>query len=214
MRRIAIIPFPFTAPVRPALLAAGLLAAISLPAAARLLGDPAVAFSADDTVTVDGRSFAGKIHAVPGSQRHDETIGGMPQTIILHADGTGWLVLPALHSYIAFGFAPALAELGRPDLLSTPVGKATIGGKPTTEYRVEHAARDGSRVDGYLWLTREGIPMRGEATYTPPHGGHPMPIRFELSHLAEGPQPKALFALPPNLGRLDAGALAPLLGWR
>jgi len=196
------------------LLLALLLAAITAaPAAARMLGDPSVPFSADRSLSVGDRTFSGKIYAKPGSQRHEQAIAGIDQVIILHgADAKGWLVLPKLNSYVEFWFAPAAAELSADDLLSTKLGEETVAGLRTGKYRIEHVARDGTLVDGYVWLTSEGIPMRLDGMYTPPNGGKPIPVHMELSHVRREPQSKALFAVPQNMTKLPGGALAPLLG--
>jgi hypothetical protein len=192
--------------------AALLLAMLAQPADARMLGDPNVPFSAESTITVGDRSFRGKVFAVPGSQRHEQAIGGIPQVIILRGkDAKGWLVLPQLASYVEFSFGPAAFELSEPDLLSPPLGEETIAGQRTTKYRAEHTARDGTAVDGYVWLTRSGIPMKLEGTVRPAHG-KPTPFRLELTQLHEGAQPAGLFTLPPNLNKLPTGMLGGLLG--
>ena len=198
-----------------ALLAALLLAAVAPGAEARMLGDPAVPFSAERTLTIGERTFTGKLFATPGAQRHEQVIDGIEQVFILHGDtAKGWLVLPAVRSYVEFGFAPAAIELSDPNLLSTPVGHEIIEGRKTTEYRIEHTARDGTMVDGYLWLTREGIPMKLDGEYVAPHGGKPVPVRMTLSDVRLGQQNPALFAVPQHLVRLPTGALSQLLGAR
>ena len=190
------------------------LLALASPAAARMLGDPSVPFSADRTLTIGERTYSGKLFAVPGSQRHEQAIQGIPQIVILHGgDARGWWVLPGLNSVVEFGFAPTAIELSDDDLLSTKLGEETIEGRRTSKYRVEHTARDGTLVDGYLWLTRDGIPMRFAGNYTTP-GGKTTPVRLELSHVHTGPQDPALFEVPQNMAKLPLEALAPLLGKR
>jgi hypothetical protein len=189
-----------------------LAATLAQPAAARMLGDPSVPFSAESTITVGDRSFHGKVFAVPGSQRHEQAIAGIPQVIILHGkDAKGWLVLPQLASYVEFSFGPAAFELSEPDLLSPPLGEEMVAGQRTTKYRAEHTARDGTAVDGYVWLTGSGIPMKLEGTVRPTHG-KPTAFRLELTQLREGAQPAGLFTLPPNLNKLPTGMLGGLLG--
>jgi hypothetical protein len=183
------------------------------PAVARMLGDPSVPFSADRSLSVGDRTFIGKLYATPGSQRHEQAVAGVDQVIILHGeDARGWLMLPKLNSYVEFWFAPAAVELSADDLLSTKLGEETIGGLRTSKYRIEHTARDGTLVDGYVWLTREGIPMRLDGTYTPANGSKPTTVHMELSNVRQGPQNAALFAIPQNMMKLPGGALAPLLG--
>jgi hypothetical protein len=195
----------------PALLIALLLAAA--PAAARMLGDASVPFSADRSLTVGDRTFKGKLYSRPGDQRHEQAFEGIDQVIILHGEGAkGWLVLPKLNSYVEFGFAPAAADLGDTSLLSTKLGEETIEGLKTTKYRIEHTARDGTLIDGYLWLTKDGIAMRLDGMYTPANGGKPLAVRMALSHVQQGPQKAEIFALPPNMAKLPPAALVPLLG--
>jgi hypothetical protein len=188
-------------------------AALPGAAAARMLGDPSVPFSADRTLTVGDRSFTGKLYATPGSQRHEQQIAGIDQVIILHGkDARGWLLLPKLNSYVEFWFTPAATELNSDDLLSAKLGEETVNGLRTTKYRIEHQARDGTLADGYIWLTREGIPMRLDGMYRRANGGTPTPIHLELSNVHQGPQNAGLFAIPDNMMKLPGGALAPLLG--
>jgi hypothetical protein len=188
-----------------------LLLALPLPAAAALLGDPAVPVSADRTVVVDGRTFAGRGYAAPGKQRHEQEIEGIPQVILLHADGRGWLVLPTLKASVEFGWASVLAELGDAATLGTPVGEETVGGVKTTKYRVEHTARDGTEVDGWLWRTAEGIVMKLDGTVRPKRG-KPANVKMTLSNVKKAPQDATLFELPNGLVKLPSDALAPLLG--
>jgi hypothetical protein len=188
-----------------------LLWLLPLPAAAELLGDTRVPFSADRTVVVDGRSFAGKLYAAPGKQRHEQQIEGVPQVILLRADGRGWLVVPTLKSYVEFGWAQVLGELGDAAALGTRVGEETVAGVRTAKYRVEHTARDGTMVDGWLWRTADGIVMKLDGTVRP-RRGKPAEVEMSLSNLRRGAQDPSLFELPQGLVKLPSGALQPLLG--
>jgi hypothetical protein len=188
------------------------LTVAGLPAAAQVLGDASVPFSADRTLTVDGRTFQGRLYHMPGKQRHEQMLEGMQQVVLLRADrGEGWLVLPSLHSYVEFRFPQAIAELSDPSLRGTPVGQETVSGMRTTKYRVEHTARDGTSVDGWMWVTREGIVMKLDGVARPRHG-KPTPFTMQLSNVRIGPQNAALFDLPQGFVKLPSNALQPLLG--
>ena len=188
-----------------------LLATAPLPAAAQLLGDARVGFTADRTVTYDGRTFQGKVWSMPGRQRHEQQIEGIQQVILLKSDGAGYLVVPQMRSYVDFRFAPAVAELGDPALLKTPVGQETVAGLRTTKYRVEHTARDGTFVEGWMWRTAEGIVAKLEGSYTT-RGGKSAPFSMLLSNVRTGPQDASLFDVPQGMMKLPANALQPLLG--
>ena len=191
----------------PAVLLAIVAGLAALPAAAaRMLGDPSVPFSADRTLMVGDRSFTGKLYATPGSQRHEQQIAGIDQVIILHGkDARGWLLLPKLNSYVEFWFTPAAAELNSDDLLSAKLGEETVNGLRTTKYRIEHQARDGTLADGYVWLTREGIPMKLDGMYRPANGGTPTPVQLNPGDVVSM-QPRLWHAAGVNHGtELRAG---------
>src|SRR3954468_5603795 len=187
-----------------------LLAALALPGAARaqMLGDGRVAFSADRPLTIDDRTDRGELDPTPGVQRHEQELGGIPQVILLRRDDShGWLVLPSARSYVEFFFRQGTAEVGDPALQKTPVGKETIAGLKTTKYRVEHTARDGTAVDGYIWMTEQGILVKADGNYTPAKGGKPPAVPLLLSNVRVAPQDQALFEPPQNFVKLPSGAL-------
>ena len=183
------------------------------PAAARLVGDSPVSFRAERTVTIDGHSYTGLLFHEQGHERHEQVLLGMNEVFLLDiAQAQGYLIVPSIKTYVAFHFPSLMAELDAPDLLRHPVGTATVSGIPTTAYRIDHRARDGSRAKGALWLSAKGILMKLAVTVTRAHGGKPIPITMTLSHVEPGKQDQALFVLPPGLVALPKTALSPLLG--
>jgi hypothetical protein len=191
-----------------------LLVLAAAPARARvaLLGDAAVAYSAERTVTINGRTYTGTVFHIPGRDRDEQEIQGIAEVIILDAaEKQGFLFLPMLKTYVTFAFPPLMAELGDPTLRRSPVGQEMVNGVRTTRYRIDHVAADGSRARGFLWVSARGVLMRLDGTVTRPHGGRPMQLRMELANLAIGPQDPALFQLPPGLVELPSGMLQALL---
>jgi hypothetical protein len=197
------------------LLAAMLGPVAAMRCAAVMLGDPAVPFHARCTITVNGQSHVGTIDAEPGHQRHEQAILGLAEVFLLDIPAArGYLVLPTLHSYVEFPFPALMAELDSPDLLAHPEGKETVAGIPTTKYRVDHRARDGSRAIGFLWVSRQRILMKLDVSVTRHRGGRKLAVAMQLSHVVLGPVDPALFVLPQGLQALPSGALGPLLGGR
>jgi len=187
---------------------------VALPAVARaaLLGDAGISYSAERTVTVNGSSYSGMVFHVPGHERHEQQIQGIAEVVILDAAAKrGVLIVPMLKSYVAFGFPKLMAELDDPSLRRSPVGRETIDGVRTTKYRVDHVSADGSRAQGFAWVSAQGVLMRIDGTVTR-GAGKPLAIRMELANLAVGPQDPALFQVPPGLVQLPTGALQGLLG--
>jgi hypothetical protein len=184
-------------------------------ARAALIGDAAISYRADSTVTVNGRTYIGVVFHIPGRDRHEQDIQGIPEVVIL--DGTamhGWLVLPGLNSYVEFAFPQLMAELNAQTLLGAPVSHETVNGVRTTKYRIDHTAADGLRARGFAWVSADGVMMRLDGNVMRPGASQPMAIQLELNNLQVGRQDRALFDLPPGLLKLPGSALAPLLGGR
>lgn len=180
---------------------------------AALLGDASVPYSAERIVTVNGRSYSGRVFHAPGHQRHEQTIQGIDEVVLLDSRKTrGWLVLPGLKTYVEFAFPGVMADLGDPALRRSPSGHDTVNGVLTTKYRIDHTAGDGTRAQGFVWISAQGVMMRLEGTVTRHGTGHPTAIRMELAHVQIGPQDPGLFELPPGLVKLPSGTLESLLG--
>lgn len=195
------------------LLSLVLVAAMPGAAHATLFGDADIAYSAERTVTVNGRSYSGMVFHIPGHDRHEQTIQGIAEVVILDAAmKQGFLVVPMLRSYVAFAFPKLMAELDDPGLRRAAVGREMVNGVFTTKFRVDRVSADGSRAQGYAWLSAQGVLMRIDGTITYNGGSKPMAIRMELANLAVGPQDPALFQVPPGLAKLPAAALEGLLG--
>jgi hypothetical protein len=190
-----------------------ILLAPALPAdAARTLGDAGVAYRADRVLTVGAQSFPGTLVAIPGYQRHEQMIGGIEQVAIFDfSTARGYFIIPAVTAYLDFPIGPALHELSDPSVIGAPEGHADVNGVATTKYRVAHAAPDGTRIEGHVWLTAEGIPMRGDGAVIETNG-KTTPISWELSNLQKGPQDPKLFQPPVGYLRLPASALPGFFG--
>ncbi|HUC64519.1 MAG TPA: hypothetical protein VMA53_03765 [Stellaceae bacterium] len=197
--------------VAPLALAAVILAAA--PASAAMLGDSSLSYHAWRTVTVDGRQYSGPAYHEKGHERHEQDLLGMRGVFLLDdVTAQGILVLPAVKTEVDFPLPALLAELDAPDLTRHPDGTEEIAGLATTKYRIDHIAKDGSRADGYLWITRAGVLAKLDVAVTRAHGGRPMKIAMELSHVEPGPVDPALFQVPKDYSHLPADALGTFLG--
>ena len=185
------------------------------PAAAQqLLGDTQVPYSADRTVVTGGKTYVGRVYAMPGRQRHEQDLNGLPLVAILRADRkVAWLELAALHVFTDFPFPAAITDYAGQQQLGAPLGTETLAGETVRKYRIERQGTDGSQVYGYLWMTDDGIVVRLEGSFVETNGRETK-ASYELSHIQRAPQPAALFDLPAGMTRLPPEALAPLMGIR
>jgi hypothetical protein len=185
----------------------------AMPASAGTLGDPQVGFSAERVLVFDGKSYVGRMWNMPGEQRHEQDLPSLNPVVILRADrDTGDILLPQLHTAIEFDLPQVLGALAQPDLLGRPVGDETINGIATTRYEVDRAIPDG-HLSGTLWLSRDGIPMRCDGSYTN-RKGKVSTVHWELRHVVLGAQEASLFEVPTGYAKLPPEAAVTLLGLR
>jgi len=195
---------------------AALLIAITLAAgeaAAATLGEAKTGFSADRNLVVNGQAYHGKMWTMPGKERHEQNLNGIPAIFILASDSPiGEAVLPQLHTVVQFVVPPELQALSTSRLKKRAVGHDTVGGIATTRYTIDETVPEG-HGSGTLWLSAEGIPMKLDGSFTN-RKGELGSVHWELSNVRIGPQPASLFEPPANFTVLPAEAVAPLLGLR
>jgi hypothetical protein len=190
-----------------------LVAVLLVPGMARAatLGDVQVGFAADRTLVINGRSYIGKIWAMPGRERHEQAIQAFRPVFLLRAGSPlGEIVLARLKTIVQFPLPKELRLLGNPRLKKHPVGHEAVNGIATTKYTIDETVPEG-HATGALWLSRDGIPMKLSGSFTR-HNGKVSTVRWELSHVKIGPQPAALFEEPRGFSKLPPEAVVPLLG--
>ncbi len=190
-----------------------LLCLILVPGAAQAatLGEAQIGFTADRTLVIDGRTYQGKIWAMPGKERHEQAIQSFRPIFLLRADSPlGQIVLPQLKTIVQFALPPELRILVTSELKKRAVGQENINGIATTKYAIDDNVPEGHAA-GTLWLSRDGIPMRLDGSLAK-QNGKVSTVRWELSHVRIGPQPAALFETPQGFSKLPPEAIAPLLG--
>src|SRR5665213_1037839 len=127
----------------PGLLVLAWAAIASGTSRAESLLDAPVFYTATRDVTVDGRNYSGIVHHVAGKERQEQTLLGMQDVFILDGEAEqGWLVVPALKSYVAFPFPPVMAMLASPILKKTRIGDDVVDGIPTVKYRIHTTPRN------------------------------------------------------------------------
>jgi hypothetical protein len=183
----------------------------SAPAAT--LADVKTGFSAVRTLIIDGKSYVGRMIAMPGKERHEQQIQGFEPVFLLRTDRAfGEAVLAKLHTIVQFGIPAELRMLAAKELKKAPAGPETINGIATTKYLVDETTAEG-HATGSLWLSADGIPMRLAGNFAAKNG-KVSTVRWELSQVKIGPQPDSLFEAPSGYAKLPPEAIAPLLGMR
>jgi hypothetical protein len=179
--------------------------------AAPLVGDTQVPFSADRSDVTGGKTYDGHIYAAPGMQRHEQVVNGLPMIAILRADRqVAWLIVPGLHVYAEFAFPKAVTEYDGMKALGAPVGTDIVAGLKSARYRLEHEGTDGSALDGWVWMTGEGIVTKLDGTYNSPKKKE-LKASYVLTNVKLGPQDPKLFEVPHDVKKLPPEAVQGLL---
>jgi hypothetical protein len=188
-----------------------LLAMLAAPASAATLGEAKTGFSADRLLVVNGKPYQGRMWTMPGMERHEQNLNGIPAAFVLRSDNPiAELVLPELHTVVQFMLPPELHLFADPRLTRKPVGNETINDIATTKYAIDETVPEGHGA-GFLWLSDDGIPMKLEGKFTR-NNGKSASLRWELTHVHLGPQPASLFEAPHGFSKLPPEAIVPLLG--
>src|SRR5690349_20238468 len=112
--------------------AAALSIAIAVAAGgadAATLCDAKIGFSADRTLVVAGQTFHGRMLNMPGEERHEQNLNGIPAVFILKSDSPlGNAVLPALHTVVQFVIPPEFRMLGMSRLAKHAAGHDSVNG--------------------------------------------------------------------------------------
>jgi hypothetical protein len=181
------------------------------PASAMTLGEAKTGFSADRILVIDGKTYHGRMWTMPGMERHEQDLNGIPAAFVLHSDTPiADLVLPKLHTVVEFMLPPELHLFADPRLTRKPVGQEAVGGIATTKYAIDETVPEG-HGEGFLWLSDNGIPMKLDGSFTRT-SGRVAHLHWELTHVQLGPQPVSLFETPHDFSKLPAEAIVPLLG--
>jgi hypothetical protein len=185
------------------------LAGVAAPAAT--LSDAKIGFSADRLLVINGKPYQGKMWNMPGKERHEQNLNGIPAAFVLRTDTPiGDLVLPKMHTAVEFVLPPELRLFADPRLARKPVGHESVNGVATTKYDIEVTVPEG-HGSGNLWLSDANIPMKLDGSFTRA-SGRVATLHWELTHVRVGPQPLALFEKPAGFSKLPAEAITPLLG--
>ncbi len=184
-----------------------LVASLSPQASADTMPLPKVDYSADTVMTVDGApdggpmSIQGKIYYSKGDERREIEMMGQKSVVIRKQQkDVTWILMPEQKMYMESSSAPDKgkkdpAKAWRDtDLEMTREGSETINGVKAEKYRIVATDPDGTTTEGFVWLTRENIPVKMEGSNS--HRGRTTNFSMEYSNLRIEKQDSQLFAIP------------------
>ena len=174
---------------------------------------PTVDFSADLTMAVkqNGGSqpyvMHGKIFSTEGSERREmESMGR--KTVIIHNRKTGEQItlMPEQKMYMIDkddSRRDPERMIRDGELKLTKKNKEKLKGHSTTKYEMTSTSESKEQFNGFVWLTRQNIPVRITATAT--EGGRSHDVQIDYDNINIGKQPSHLFKITPGYRQLNMG---------
>ena len=89
----------------------------------------------------------------------------------------------------------------------TKIGLETLNGHKTTKSKFTCVLKDGKLLEGFLWMTGEGIIVKMDAAGKDPE--RDARVKIELTNIKIGKQDDSLFELPPGYNKLNVINLPP-----
>ncbi len=164
-------------------------------------------YAAERVIESGQGSFSQKVHVAKLKERAETVMQGMKMVSIFRFDKkVYWMVMPDHQMYQEIDLAKAAKERDASTITQDPtvevsvMGPDAVDGHAATKYRM--STRDKS-VQGFIWLTKENIPIRMDMTATTPKG-QKQQTKIMLKNLKLGALPAALFEVPASYVKMPA----------
>lgn len=167
-------------------------------------GPPTAAYSADSTITADGKTISARVHADSDRERREIGNGDAAQIMLIdHKAKKATMLIVEQKVAMEVDMSEEDGSGGPREMKWTTeaLGEEPVGGVAATKHRVDGQASGGARVAGLVWVTPEMIPVKSELDVT--EEGETVHIVQELSNLKVGPVDAGLFAVPEDYKRMQ-----------
>lgn len=155
-------------------------------------------FSAETVMTFDRESMKGRIFVDRKKVRTEMTLPGVPDPTVSIIDterGVAWVIMPGnMYLERQIDEHEAAANAGWSDMSRLEyLGEETVAGITCRKYRVH-----GDTPDLFMFIAENGLPVLIKSDSAK--------IRIEYRNVKPGPQPAALFQLPPGATKFSLPA--------
>jgi hypothetical protein len=182
---------------------------------------PAVDYSADVTMQMERGTegqpltVTGKVYVAADRERRETSVLGRTSIVITRRDkGLSWVLMPAQSMYMENQMAQdtddPYAAWQREGVTLTKVGEETVNGVTATKFRAEAQGKGGATETGYIWLTRDHIPVRMATGASKEEGGDR--ITVDYTHIQLGKQDPGLFEIPAGYRKMAVPGAGMFMG--
>lgn len=167
---------------------------------------PQVEYSANTRMETADGVMEGMVFHTPGKERRELTTSGEPMTIIIRQDKkVMWTLMPEANAYMEMSLEESQdkTDFSAYQIDQTIVGEEDINGIKTTKSKVIMTNKDGSKLGGFWWTTKEGIPLKMDMISV--EGKTKERMIMELTNLKVGKQNPKLFDIPADYMNMSMG---------
>lgn len=167
---------------------------------------PKVEYSADTRMETADGIMEGVVFHAHGKERREIQAGGDPMTMIIRQDKKIiWMLMPEANAYMEMplGQSQDKSDFSDYEIEKTVVGKEEINGMMTTKSKVIMTKKDGSKLGGFWWTTKDEIPLKMDLISV--EGQTKDRIKMELTNVKIGKQDPKLFEIPTDYMNMSMG---------
>ncbi len=200
-----------------------LCALLASPLHAAPLPQPEQDYAADFILTVShdaGRApmkIPGRIYFSAGKERRESRMMGRTSVSIRRPqENLFWVLMPERRMYLESSGADIDKQKDPSDPMLDgdfqleKIGTEKLNGVATDKYRFSSVDKRGNQTSGYIWLTRENIPLKMEGSTS--QQGRSSRFASELSNLELASQPAELFEIPAGYQKLQTPSMVGGMG--
>ena len=178
---------------------------------AEKLMEPQVEYSAWSVIETQMGVVKGKVYHAKTKERQElrgEMIGVESIAIVRKDKKVVWVLMPASKTYMEQPLGEGTSSnMPDGDYELTKIGLETLNGHKTTKSKFTCVLKDGKLLEGFLWMTGDGIIVKMDAAGKDPE--RDARVKIELTNIKIGKQDDSLFELPPGYNKLNVINLPP-----
>lgn len=163
-------------------------------------------YSADEYMETEEMTVQSKVYRAPDRERREMNMDGEKQIMIIRRDkGVVWTVIPDERMYMEMKITEGNKgdkDLSEYNIEATVVGEETVNGVSTTKSKlVMTNKKDGSKMGGFWWTTKEDIVVKMDVIAK--DEGSKDRVKSELKNLKIAKQDPKLFEIPSGYRRMS-----------
>lgn len=174
-------------------------------------------YSAEEVVETADSMSKTKVYSTPTMERREMSESGQQMIAITrHDKKVVWNLMPEEKMYMEMSMGQSAAkkeektDLSAYKIEQTPMGQETLNGIVMNKGKMIMTGKDGSKMGGFMWTTKEGIVAKMDALSI--EKGKKDRFKLEMSNLKIGKQPADLFEIPKGYEKMDMGAMGAMEG--